>query len=133
MRIYIVFIAILFTSCNNRNSNEFLKIVTNDSVVWIFYEGDYLHYKKVGFNTRYKFFEDGTYQDTLSAKPFGRGEWTVINNMININADSYHIKSYNSDSIILENNKGLQARLYNTKSSAAKSLIQYNDSDQKNN
>ncbi len=52
--------------------------------------------------------------------------------MININADSYHIKSYNSDSIILENNKGLQARLYNTKSSAAKAMIQYNDSDQKN-
>jgi len=47
MRIYIVFIAILFTSCNTRNSNEFLKIVTNDSVIWIFYEGDYLHYKKL--------------------------------------------------------------------------------------
>ena len=98
----------------------------------MFYEGDYLHYKKVGFNTRYKFFEDGTYQDKLSAKTFGRGERTVINNIININADSYNIKSYNRDSIILRNNKGLQARLYNTKSSAAKVMIQYNDSNQKN-
>ena len=40
-------------------------------------EIDYLHYKKVGFNTIYKFFEDGTYQDTFSPKSFGKGTWDV--------------------------------------------------------
>ena len=68
MKIYVLFIALFLSSCNNKNSNEFEKILTNDSIVWIFYEGDNLHYKKVGFNTKYKFFEDGTYQDTFSPK-----------------------------------------------------------------
>ena len=97
-----------------------------------FYEGDYLHYKKVGFNTKYKFFEDGTYQDIFSPKPFGKGKWDVKNNMIHINADSYSVKAYNSDSIIVGNKRGLEARFFSTKSSAAKAMIQYHYSNQKN-
>ena len=40
MKIYVLFIALFLSSCNNKNNNEFEKILTNDSIVWIFYEGD---------------------------------------------------------------------------------------------
>lgn len=52
--------------------------------------------------------------------------------MIHINADSYSVKAYNSDSIIVGNKRGLEARFFSTKSSAAKAMIQYHYSNQKN-
>lgn len=125
MKAYILFITLFLTSCMNKNNKQFEKVLTNENNIWIFYEGNYDHFKNVSFDAKYKFFKDGSYEDIVSPKPFGRGNWTIKNNMIQINADSYDIISYTNDSIVLENRKGLQARFYNIKSSVAEAMIQY--------
>lgn len=120
-------IFLLIISCSTDKNYDFKKVLTNENNVWIFYEGEYLNYKRQNFNTRYKFYEDGSYQDILTVKVFGSGKWEIKNDMLHINADSYRIVNFNNDSIVLQNVNNHQIRFYNIKSEIAKSMLRFRE------